>query len=90
MFEAWLHQHFPRPRPPRVEPGAETEAVALNDPHFHKPVQRQRRLRGSARPPLRRAARQHGLAERQEALDCSQFAVPPGVGGFAETQMSLF
>ena len=36
-----------------------------------------------------RAARQHGLHAREE-LDCSQFSPPPGVGGLAEAQLSLF
>ena len=67
----------------------ETRGGALNDAKFHS------RFGGTgvyaellARR-FARAARQHGLHER-DSLDCSQFAPPPGAGGFAEAQLSLF
>ena len=89
MFEAWLAQHFPDRARHVLNLVRETRGGALNDSKFHS------RFGGSgvyadllARR-FARAARQHGLLER-EALDCSQFAPPPGAGGFAETQMSLF
>ena len=37
-----------------------------------------------------RAARQWGLDEAREGLDCSQFAVPGEKAGKQETQLSLF
>ena len=89
MFEAWLAQHFPDRARHVLNLVRETRGGALNDSKFHS------RFGGSgvyADLLARRfacAARQHGLLERED-LDCSQFAPPPGAGGFAETQMSLF
>ena len=89
MFEAWLTQHFPDRARHVLSLVRETRAGALNDSNFHS------RFGGSgvyadllARR-FARAARQLGFKER-ETLDCSRFSVPPGTGGFAETQMSLF
>ncbi len=89
MFEAWLTQHFPDRARHVLSLVRETRGGALNDARFHS------RFAGAgvyaellARR-FARAARQHGLQER-DGLDCSQFAPPPGVGSFAETQMSLF
>ncbi len=89
MFEAWLTQHFPDRARHVLNLVRETRDGALNDAKFHS------RFRGTgvyaellARR-FARAARQHGLTER-EPLDCSQFAPPPGTGVFAEAQMSLF
>ena len=89
MFEAWLTQHFPDRARHVLNLVRETRGGALNDAKFHS------RFAGTgvyaellARR-FARAARQHGLNERDK-LDCSQFAPPPGTGGFAETQMSLF
>ncbi len=89
MFEAWLVQHFPDRSRHVLSLVRETRGGALNDSRFHS------RFGGSgvyadllARR-FARAARQHGLRER-EKLDSSQFAAPPGVPGAAQTQMSLF
>ena len=89
MFEAWLTQHFPDRARHVLSLVRETRAGALNDSQFHS------RFGGTgvyaellARR-YQRAVRQHGWEERAE-LDCTQFTPPPGVGGFAETQMSLF
>ena len=89
MFEAWLAQHFPDRARHVLNLVRETRGGALNDSKFHS------RFGGSgvyadllARR-FARAARQHGLLQRED-LDCSQFAPPPGAGGLAETQMSLF
>ena len=89
MFEAWLAQHFPDRARHVLNLVRETRGGALNDSKFHS------RFGGSgvyadllARR-FARAARQHGLFGRED-LDCTQFAPPPGVGGFAEAQMSLF
>jgi hypothetical protein len=68
----------------------DTRAGGLNDPRFGH------RFAGSgpyADLLLRRfarAARQWGLDEAREGLDCSQFAVPGGSGGKPEAQLSLF
>ena len=89
MFEAWLAQHFPDRARHVLNLVRETRGGALNDAKFHS------RFGGTgvyaellARR-FARAARQHGLHER-ETLDCSQFMPPPAMGGFAEAQMSLF
>ena len=89
MFEAWLAQHFPDRARHVLSLIRETRGGAMNDAKFHS------RFGGTgvyaellARR-FTRAARQHGLHER-EPLDCSHFAPPPGTGGFAETQLSLF
>ena len=89
MFEAWLTQHFPDRSRHVLSLVRETRGGVLNDSKFHS------RFAGSGvyadllGRRFARAARQHGLLER-EALDSSHFAPPPGSGGFAETQMSLF
>ena len=89
MFEAWLAQHFPDRARHVLNLVRETRGGALNDANFHS------RFGGTgvyaellARR-FTRAARQHGLNEREQ-LDCTQFAPPPAVGGFAEKQMALF
>ena len=89
MFEAWLAQHFPDRARHVLNLVRETRNGALNDSKFHS------RFGGSgvyadllARR-FTRAARQHGLYERED-LDCSQFIPPPGAGSLAEAQMSLF
>ncbi len=89
MFEAWLTQHFPDRARHVLSLIRETRGGALNDAKFHS------RFGGTgvyaellARR-FTRAARQHGLNERQQ-LDCSQFAPPPGTGSFAQSQLSLF
>lgn len=89
MFEAWLVQHVPDRARHVLSLVRQTRGGALNDSAFHS------RFSGSgvyadllARR-FARAVRQHGLPEAQ-ALDCSQFAPPPGGRGFAESQMSLF
>ena len=89
MFEAWLTQHFPDRARHVLNLVRETRGGALNDAKFHS------RFAGAgvyaellARR-FSRAARQHGLAERDQ-LDCSQFAAPPAMGALANAQMSLF
>ena len=89
MFEAWLVQHVPDRARHVLSLVRQTRGGALNDAKFHS------RFSGSgvyadllARR-FARAVRQHGLSQAQ-ALDCSQFAPPPGGRGFAESQMSLF
>jgi DNA repair photolyase len=89
MFEAWLVQHYPDRARHVLNLVRETRGGALNDAKFYS------RFGGTgvyaellARR-FTRAARQHGLNE-QQSLDCTQFAPPPGIGSFAEAQMSLF
>jgi len=90
IFEAWLNEHFPDRAKHVLNLIRDTRAGGLNDARFGH------RFSGSgpyADLLLRRfarAARQWGLDEAREGLDCSQFAVPGGKTGKAETQLSLF
>ncbi len=93
IFEAWLrNEHFPDRAKARAMANLirDTRAGGLNDPRFGH------RFSGSgpyADLLLRRfarAARQWGLDEVRESLDCSKFAVPGAVGGKQEAQLSLF
>jgi DNA repair photolyase len=90
IFESWLHEHFPDRAKHVLNLIRDTRAGGLNDPRFGH------RFSGSgpyADMLLRRfarAARQWGLDEAREGLDCSQFAAPGEKAGKAETQLSLF
>ncbi len=89
MFEAWLAQHFPDRARHVLNLVRETRGGALNDAKFHSRFGGTGVYADLLARRFTRAARQHGLGEREE-LDCSQFKAPPGVGGFAEAQLSLF
>jgi DNA repair photolyase len=90
IFEAWLHEHFPDRAKHVLSLIRDTRAGGLNDPRFGH------RFSGSgpyADLLLRRfarAARQWGLDETREGLDCSKFAVPGGTAERVDTQLSLF
>lgn len=90
IFEAWLHEHFPDRAKHVLTLIRDTRAGGLNDPRFGH------RFSGSgpyADLLLRRfarAARQWGLDEAREGLDCSQFAVPGERAGKQDVQLSLF
>jgi DNA repair photolyase len=90
IFESWLHEHFPDRAKHVLSLIRDTRAGGLNDPRFGH------RFSGSgpyADLLLRRfarAARQWGLDETREGLDCTKFAVPGEQAGKAETQLSLF
>jgi DNA repair photolyase len=90
IFEAWLHEHFPDRAKHVLNLIRDTRAGGLNDARFghrftgHGPYA-DLLLRRFAR-----AARQWGLDEAREGLDCSQFAVPGEKAGKQETQLSLF
>jgi hypothetical protein len=67
----------------------ETRGGALNDARFHSRFAGAGVYADLLARRFARAARQHGLHDTQ-MLDCTQFAVPPGIGIFAQAQMSLF
>ena len=89
MFEAWLTQHYPDRARHVLSLVRETRNGALNDSKFHSRFAGNGVYADMLARRFARAARQHNLHGREQ-LDCSQFAPPPGTGGFAETQMSLF
>ena len=89
MFEAWLAQHFPDRARHVLNLVRETRGGALNDAKFHSRFDGTGVYADLLARRFARAARQHGLNER-DTLDCSQFAPPPGAGSFAEAQLSLF
>jgi DNA repair photolyase len=90
IFETWLHEHFPDRAKHVLSLIRDTRAGGLNDARFghrftgHGPYA-DLLLRRFAR-----AARQWGLDEAREGLDCSQFAVPGETAGKPEAQLSLF
>lgn len=90
MFEAWLTTHFPDRARHVLNLIRQTRAGGLNDSRFHH------RFSGQgvyADLLLRRfavAARQWGLDETREGLDCGRFAVPETGGPAAQAQLSLF
>ncbi len=89
MFEAWLAQHFPDRARHVLNLVRETRGGAMNDSKFHSRFGGTGVYADLLARRFARAARQHGLLER-ETLNCTHFAPPPGTGGFAEAQMSLF
>src|ERR1700761_8132677 len=90
IFEAWLREHFPDRAKHVLNLIRDTRAGGLNDPRFGH------RFSGSgpyADLLLRRfarAARQWGLDEAREGLDCTQFAVPADKRLPDSAQMTLF
>ena len=89
MFESWLTQHYPDRTRHVLNLVRETRNGALNDSNFHTRFAGNGVYADLLARRFARAARQYNLHGRQD-LDCSQFTPPPGVGGFAEAQMSLF
>ncbi len=90
MFESWLHQHFPDRARHVLSLVRETRGGALNDPRFHSRFGGTGAYADLLARRFARAARQYGLAERDMALDCTQFAVPADAAGQGASQMSLF
>jgi DNA repair photolyase len=89
MFEEWLHTHFPDRAKHVLSLIRETRAGALNDSRFHHRFTGQGIYADLLLRRFARAARQWGLDESREGLDCTRFAVPEGKAAPA-AQMSLF
>ncbi|MDR3539220.1 MAG: PA0069 family radical SAM protein [Acetobacteraceae bacterium] len=90
MFEDWLHTHFPDRARHVLSLIRETRSGNLSDPRFHHRFSGQGVYADLLLRRFARAARQWGLDEAREGLDCSRFCPPPGTPGPAEAQMSLF
>ncbi len=90
MFEAWLHTHFPDRAKHVLSLVRDTRGGAMNDSRFHHRFSGQGVYADLLMRRFTRAARQWGLDESREGLDCGRFAVP-GVTAQAEVaQLSLF
>lgn len=90
MFEDWLHTHFPDRAKHVLSLIRETRGGGLSDARFHHRFSGQGVYADLLLRRFARAARQWGLDEAREGLDCSRFAPPPGARSAADTQMSLF
>jgi DNA repair photolyase len=91
MFEDWLQTHLPDRARHVLNLIRETRSGALSDARFHHRFAGQGVYADLLLRRFARAARQWGLDEKREGLDCTKFAVPQPAGrGMAEAQMSLF
>ncbi len=90
MFEAWLHTHFPDRAKHVLSLVRDTRGGALNDTRFHHRFSGQGVYADLLMRRFTRAARQWGLDEAREGLDCNRFAVPGAAAQVAEAQLSLF
>jgi DNA repair photolyase len=89
MFEDWLQTHFPDRARHVLSLIRETRGGALSDPRFHHRHTGYGVYAELLFSRFTRAAKQWGLNETREGLDCSRFAVPDPPG-MAEEQLSLF
>ncbi len=90
MFEDWLGQHFPDRAKHVLSLIRETRSGALSDARFHHRMAGQGAYADLLLRRFARAARQWGLDEAREGLDCKRFAVPEAALSQAEGQLSLF
>ena len=91
MFEDWLVTHFPDRTKHVLSLIRETRGGALSEPRFHHRFSGQGVYADLLLRRFARAARQWGLDEAREGLDCGQFAMPEdGSPRSSETQLSLF
>jgi DNA repair photolyase len=91
MFEDWLQTHMPDRAAHVLNLIRETRSGALSDARFHHRFAGQGVYADLLLRRFARAARQWGLDESREGLDCTRFVVPQTAArGLAEAQMSLF
>lgn len=90
MFEAWLHTNFPDRAKHVLSLVRDTRGGAMNDSRFHHRFSGQGVYADLLLRRFTRAARQWGLDESREGLDCTRFAVPGAAVPAAEAQLSLF
>jgi DNA repair photolyase len=91
MFEDWLHTHMPDRAKHVLNLIRETRSGALSDARFHHRFAGQGVYADLLLRRFARAAKQWGLDEAREGLDCTRFAVPQPAGrDMAAAQMSLF
>ena len=89
IFESWLHEHFPDRAKHVLSLIRETRGGALNDSRFGHRFSGQGVYADLLLRRFTRAARQWGLDEMRQSLDCAKFAVPGGVEKPA-AQLSLW
>ena len=90
MFEAWLHTHFPDRAKHVLSLVRDTRGGAMNDSRFHRRFSGQGVYADLLMRRFTRAARQWGLDQSREGLDCTRFALPGAAVPAAEAQLSLF
>jgi DNA repair photolyase len=90
IFEAWLHEHFPDRARHVLSLIRDTRAGALNDARFGQRFTGHGPYADLLMRRFARAARQWGLDEARESLDCSRFAIPGQGADRREQQLSLF
>jgi DNA repair photolyase len=91
MFEDWLHAHFPDRARHVLSLIRQTRAGGLNDSRFHHRFSGQGVYADLLLRRFARAARQWGLDETREGLDCTRFAVPASeLEEQQQAQLSLF
>lgn len=91
MFEDWLATHFPDRAKHVLSLIRETRGGGLSEPRFHHRMAGQGVYADLLLRRFARAARQWGLDEAREGLDCSRFAVPENEdAATAPAQLSLF
>jgi DNA repair photolyase len=90
MFSDWLQTHFPDRAKHVLNLIRETRAGGLSDARFHHRFSGQGVYADLLLRRFSRAARQWGLDEAREGLDCSKFARPAGTPAVGDAQMSLF
>ena len=90
IFEAWLHEHFPDRARHVLSLIRDTRAGGLSDARFGHRFTGQGPYADLLMRRFARAARQWGLDEARESLDCSRFAIPGQSADPREQQLSLF
>jgi DNA repair photolyase len=90
IFEAWLHEHFPDRARHVLSLIRDTRAGGLSDARFGQRFTGQGPYADLLMRRFARAARQWGLDEARESLDCSRFAIPGQSAAPREQQLSLF
>ncbi len=91
MFEDWLQTHLPDRARHVLSLIRDTRSGALSDARFHHRFAGQGVYADLLLRRFSRAARQWGLDEAREGLDCSRFAPPhQPTRGMSEAQLSLF
>jgi DNA repair photolyase len=90
LFEEWLHTNFPDRAKHVLSLIRETRSGALSDSRFHHRFSGQGVYADLLLRRFARAARQWGLDESREGLDCTRFAVPETVKEAEQAQLSLF
>ncbi len=90
LFEDWLTTHVPDRARHVLSLIRQTRAGALYDARFHHRFTGHGAYADLLVQRFDRAARQWGLNEVHEKLDCTRFSVPGTLSGMAEAQLSLF